>query len=665
MSPAPQPRSIEITRRQMTAALALVSLAWLMFALHYAWLGRWRTVQLDLAVGAATLVALAWARHSERGLAMSGHLALALSAAGLVVASLISGQGAAMSLWFLVCIPLFAAVHYGRHATVAWGLVAGVAAGMVHVWGEASPIEPEFVAAGPELLAGQWILVTVAALIAALGRRAHDEQLEAAAAAAASKQRFLASMSHELRTPLNSVVGMSELLAATELDPRQRELASALRRGGLDILGVFEQVMRYARDGALVPGDRRRPTDVVAVVDDVLDLFASSAQDCGLRLESAIGEAQPRWFSTDPDLWRHALISLVGHAVRVAQAGVVEVRITITPAGLASTVQYAGPRPAVGAGGADLALAQTVADALQGALEVREVAGAVTLQLTVPGEGVPTPSHGEPPAGTGFAAQRAGAAPATPHALGILVVDDDPANLAVCTAMLAQLGYDAETANDGLAALDLVGNRRFDLVLLDLNMPGLSGFEVAERIGQTLEPRARPRIVAHTANTDIEHRRRAAAAGMDDFLEKPLTLDALRAAIERGGAAPTCPSTTALDELWAMVGPDIAAWRELLGVARDNLEQRSQAAQNAVGAKQWSDLAREAHSVRGTAATFGSPALGELCASLEAAAHAGDERLCTELTARFVAECSTAARLLQRHMDIRAGQRPASTDDRG
>jgi CheY-like chemotaxis protein len=360
-------------------------------------------------------------------------------------------------------------------------------------------------------------------------------QLAAAEAANAAKSRFLVSVSHELRSPLNAIYGYAQLLERGEaLDPsgagriirRSAEHLAALIDGLSDIAEVENGVLRVDREAV----------QFGAFLDQIADMFRPQAAAKGLRFDYERPQDLPQVVRMDQNRLRQVLINLLSNAIKFTPSGTVGLRVSYSGQIAVFEIEDTGPGIAAddherifvpfdrGTGtqaaaqpGSGLGLAITQA-------LVRILGGDLSLD-SAPGRG----SRFRVTLMIGHVAGRIGA-PAPDAAISgyqgprrtILVVDDDADHLAMVRMLLEPLGFAVLTAPDGAAALAIAGRESVDLVLLDIAMPGLSGWQVAEQLGRN--PGPRPVIVMVSGNVserlqhDGEHRPH------DHFLTKPVAL---------------------------------------------------------------------------------------------------------------------------------------------
>jgi CheY-like chemotaxis protein len=223
------------------------------------------------------------------------------------------------------------------------------------------------------------------------------------------------------------------------------------------------------------------------------------------------------------------------------------------------------------------------------------------------------------------------------HPLVILVVDDNAINRTVARAKLTRLGYAVDFAMGGAQAVEAVANRTYDLVFMDLQMPGMSGIEATARISERLRGQRAPHIVAMTASVYEEDREACMKAGMRDFVGKPIDLAQLdavlsRVAEERGAAVPLAPPAlpsatlsagmlSKLRQIETFGRPEFVAKlaRRFLADTRERLPRMVAA----LGRGDAKEIAREAHILTSSSATLGATEMSELCARIEGAARRG------------------------------------------
>ncbi len=392
-------------------------------------------------------------------------------------------------------------------------------------------------------------------------QEALEHAKEAAETTNRLKSQFMATMSHELRTPMNGVLGMTELLLGTSLTDRQRRFATTVHRSGQLLLNIINDILDMSKIEAGKLALEHIDFDLRRTIREGLDLITENAHQKGLRLTSRFDDALPPMVRGDPTRLRQILMNLVGNAIKFTHHGEVAIHVTLcetteadirlrlevcdTGIGIAPNLQahiFSAFTQADGSmtrkyGGTGLGLAITkqLAEMMGGTIDVEsELGRGSTFRCTVHLEkssARPTPQS-EP------ASLDAHPAQALCH-YRILLAEDNPVNQDVTVGMLEALGCHVDVVNHGQEALEALSRNPYDLVLMDCQMPNMDGLETT-RVIRTQETRDTTQsatrqipIIALTANAFASDRDDALAAGMDDYLIKPVNLDQLRAVLER------------------------------------------------------------------------------------------------------------------------------------
>jgi PAS domain S-box-containing protein len=374
---------------------------------------------------------------------------------------------------------------------------------------------------------------------------------DAAEAAAAVKSDFMANMSHEIRTPLTAVLGFSSLLSArADLDPAAREHADRIAAAGRALLALVNDVLDFSKLEAGRVEITRRPANPAAIGRESLDLFSLQAESKGLELAFDPAPDLPACLSLDSKAVGQVLLNLLGNAVKFSEAGDVGLSLAydadaqVLRVGVRDSGPGLSPEQAArlfqrfsqvdgsstrrhGGTGLGLAICKGLVEAMGGEIGVDSVVGqGSTFWFSIPA----------PPA-TPVRQQADGQEQHIDlEGLRILVVDDNPINRELVRAILQPMGVEVAEAVDGLNGLDIASGLPFDLILLDIRMPGLDGPGVLARLRAEDGPNREVPILAFSADFDV-----GGVAGFDDFVAKPLNPAALIGAIAHWTAYQTEP----------------------------------------------------------------------------------------------------------------------------
>ena len=382
---------------------------------------------------------------------------------------------------------------------------------------------------------------------------------ERAEAANAAKSAFLANMSHEIRTPMNGIVGTLGLIRAEELSEETRRYVQIACSSANNLLSLLNDILDFAKIDAHKVKLTPRPFDVRHMVRDACDVFRANASAKGVELHVDT-DGMPRsatHLRGDEEKLRQILINLISNALKFTHRGIVDVSLSMTSrsadnVGMRISVRDTGIgippekleqlfKPFVqidsgfnrsyGGTGLGLAIAHQLATAMEGRLEVRSQAGAgseFTLDVQLPIVGAAASA----PAPLDVLADLCERSSSVTSAKALLV-EDNEVNAFIATESLRRIGVGVVHAENGEMAVRAYDSERFDIVLMDCEMPVMDGFAATRELRsiERQQQRSRVPIIALTAHALAEHRDACIAGGMDDYLSKPLNYDRLRAVV--------------------------------------------------------------------------------------------------------------------------------------
>ncbi|HLZ64906.1 MAG TPA: ATP-binding protein [Aliidongia sp.] len=402
--------------------------------------------------------------------------------------------------------------------------------------------------------AGGASLVTLLLLLGWLqelaSRRALSAETKRADAASRAKSDFLASMSHELRTPLNGLLGFARLLRAAPLDEPHRRYVELLNDSGRHLYALINDILDFSKIEAGKMVFEEAAIELRSLVEGAVAIAAPAAAEKRLALDCQLDDRLGTFVRGDPNRVRQVLLNLITNAIKFTTTGGVEVRVTPgdgdhvrfevqdTGIGIALENQAKlfqrfeqldpGTSRSHGGTGLGLAISASLVRLMAGEIGVSSQLGAgATFWFELPLPAIPP---GE--LKLGISPERKNVKDRM-RRLSILVAEDVPMNQMLIQSLLDSLGHDCQVVDDGQQAVEAAAEARYDLILMDLQMPVMNGLDAARAIRAFTAPASLVPIVAMTANAFAEDIAACKDAGMNDFVPKPLDFDRLADTIDR------------------------------------------------------------------------------------------------------------------------------------
>jgi len=506
---------------------------------------------------------------------------------------------------------------------------------------------------------------------------------EDAEGAVSTKAAFLAMMSHEIRTPINGVLGMTQLLASTDLNAEQNKFVRTIQVSGEMLLSVINDILDFSKIESGKLELENAPLDVKALVRDIYDVQLPKAKEKSLRFEVLMQPQVPPFIIGDVTRLRQILLNLVSNALKFTDSGSVRIgvrlasdqvptadrpfqllfAVTDTGIGISKEQMQRLFQPFAqatvstsrkyGGTGLGLVICKNLVESMGGTIQVESKANqGSTFSFTVMTQiAKEQPSYTLQDAMNKNATGNIRLGDRIP--LKILIAEDNIINQELAMAMLIKMGYQPDVVDNGLAVLETLQVNQYDLLLLDVQMPEMDGLETASYLVNHWDEfqagYERPTIIAMTASAMQGDREMCLRAGMDDYISKPIMMDSLHRTLEKWAAGSqfnhesTDPASQ--EAISSVIDPAAIMNLELINpnlmgrmIKLFTIEEAPILLQNlrrAIANNNLQEAGFNAHTLKGGSNILGAKALGKLCLEVELKSKRGDIQGLPELLAKI------------------------------